>query len=34
MKKLLVARGFKRAKKFSWKKCAEKTYKVYEKILK
>lgn len=29
----LIAKGQKRVKKFTWKKCAEQTYKVYEKVL-
>jgi len=29
----LIAKGQKQVKKFTWKKCAEQTYKVYEKVL-
>ncbi|MBU2477333.1 glycosyltransferase, partial [Candidatus Micrarchaeota archaeon] len=33
LKKKMIQKGLNQAKKFSWKKCAEKTLKVYEELL-
>ena len=34
IKSSLILKGLKQIKKFSWKKCASETYKVYENVLK